>query len=121
MPIWTKYALPKIATEAGAPALPYNRIVRLTRALALLLLALPAGAQIGVPYRGLEYSMLSRDGITVMIAPLDLSILNYSAAHVWISNGSRRAIQVTPQAFTTIARNARHPEPGPFIGLPDNF
>ena len=79
-----------------------------------------AGAQtIAVPYRGLDYSMLSKEGITVMIAPLPLSLLKYSAAHVWVTNGSPRAIQVGPQLFTARARNPRHPQAAEFPGLPD--
>lgn len=76
---------------------------------------------IGVPYRGLEYSMLSRDGVTVMVAPLELSILNYSAAHVWVSNGSKRVVQLSPQVFTTKARNARNPQPVEVAGLAEGL
>ena len=72
---------------------------------------------IEVPYRGLDYSMLSKEGVTVMIAPLDLSILNYSAAHVWITNGSSRTIPVSPQVFTARARSPKQPQPAEISGL----
>lgn len=82
--------------------------------------ALPAQT-IEVPYRGLDYLVTSKDGITVMVAPLDLSILNYSAAHVWITNGSKRPVQVAPQLFTTKARTARQPNAVQLAGLADGF
>jgi len=85
--------------------------------LLLTLAAACAPAQIEVPYRGLEYSMLSKDGVTVMIAPLDLSILKYSAAHVWITNGSSRTVQVSPQVFTARARSPRQPQPANYAGV----
>lgn len=84
--------------------------------------ACAGGAQtIDVPYRGLEYSMLSKEGVTVMVAPLELSILDYSAAHVWITNGSSRAISVGPQVFTARARSPKHPQPAEFRGLSDGL
>ncbi len=85
------------------------------------------GAQaIEVPYRGLEYSMLSKDGVTVMVAPLELSILKYSAAHVWVTNGTSRAIQVSPQAFTVTARHVsgrhqRQPKPAEYAGAAEGL
>lgn len=87
--------------------------------LALLALAgATAHAQtIEVPYRGLEYSMLSKEGVTVMIAPLDLSILKYSAAHVWITNGSTLTVQVSPQGFSARARSPRQPQPANYVGV----
>lgn len=44
--------------------------------------------------------MASRDGVTVMIAPLERTILEYSTAQVWISNNSPRALPIAPQGFT---------------------
>ena len=76
---------------------------------------------IEVPYRGLNYSVLSKGGVTVMIAPLELSILGYSAAHVWITNGSPCAIQVGPQVFTAKARSPKLPQPAKVIGVPDDL
>ena len=76
---------------------------------------------IEVPYRGLDYAMLSKGGVTVMIAPLDLSILNYSAAHVWITNGSSRSIQVGPQFFTAKARSPKQPQPVELAGLSEGL
>lgn len=87
--------------------------------LALLALvgACAQAQTIEVPYRGLEYSMLSKEGVTVMIAPLDLSILKYSAAHVWITNGSSRSVVVSPQGFTARARGPKQREPAQYAGL----
>ena len=54
---------------------------------------------IEVPYKGLRYSMLSRGGVTVMMAQLDRNILEYSTAQVWVSNGSKGPVRISPQAF----------------------
>lgn len=93
------------------------------KALSVLILISAGGiarAQgIEVPYRGLDYSMLSRDGLTVMIAPMQLSILNYSAAHVWITNGTKRTVQVRPEWFTARLRNQRVPQPAEVAGAND--
>lgn len=92
--------------------------------LIVLILPLVAPAQapppsIEVPYRGLEYLMATRDGLTVMVAPLDLNILKYSAAHVWITNGTRRTIHAGPQLFTARARVGPNGSPSAFAGVPD--
>ena len=76
---------------------------------------------IEVPYRGLNYSVLSKGGVTVMIARLELSILKYSAAHVWITNGSSCPIQVGPQFFSAKARSPRLPQPFKTVGLPEDL
>ena len=75
---------------------------------------------IEVPYRGLNYSVLSKGGVTVMVAPLELTILGYSAAHVWITNGSSCPIQVGPQAFTTKTRSPMVRQPVKVVGLPED-
>lgn len=54
---------------------------------------------IEVPYKGLTYSMMSRGGITVMVAPLNRTILEYQTVQVWISNGSKSYVRVAPQSF----------------------
>src|SRR5258707_3673845 len=54
---------------------------------------------IEVPYKGLSYSMLSRGGVTIMVAPLNRPILEYSTIQVWISNGSKQAVRISPQSF----------------------
>lgn len=66
---------------------------------------------IEVPYKGLRYSMLSRGGVTVMIAPLDRAILEYSTAQVWVSNGSKSVVRVSPQAFSMSVEAAGQSEP----------
>ena len=43
---------------------------------------------IEVPYKGRTFSMASRDGVTVMIAPLERTILEYGTAQVWIANNT---------------------------------
>lgn len=55
---------------------------------------------IEVPYKGRTFSMASRDGVTVMIAPLERTILDYSTAQVWISNNTARSLPIAPQGFT---------------------
>ncbi len=87
----------------------------------LLILASLAAAQKGppaieVPYKGLRYSMLSRGGVTVMMAPLDRNILEYSTAQVWISNGSNRPVRVSPQFFRMVFDGSSEP----LKGTPDN-
>jgi hypothetical protein len=90
-------------------------------AIIIVATAVAAGGQsIEVPYRGLDYSMLSKGGVTVMIAPLDLTILHYAAAHVWITNGSSRTILVSPQAFVARARTPKQAQPAEFPGSADN-
>ncbi len=93
-----------------------------TQVLTLLLcLAGVVSAQsIEFPYRGLDYSMTSKGGITVMVAPLSLSLLNYSAAHVWVTNGSKRTIRVEPQFFAARARPLKQPAAGDYQAVSDN-
>ncbi len=74
---------------------------------------------INVPYRGLDYSMISKGGLTVMVAPMSLSILNYSAAHVWVTNGSGRPVHLEPQSFVARTRSARQAQPAEFAALSD--
>jgi hypothetical protein len=52
-----------------------------------------------MPYHGLSYSMLAKQGVTVMVAPLNRTILEYSTIQVWISNGSQKTVHVAPQFF----------------------
>lgn len=47
--------------------------------------------------------MVSRDGVTVMIAALQRSVVDYSTAQVWISNNTGRPLPIAPQAFTRTA------------------
>lgn len=63
----------------------------------------PPPPSIEVPYKGLRFAMVSRDGVTVMIAALQRSIADYSTAQVWISNNSGRPLPIAPQAFTRTA------------------
>src|SRR5580658_8271887 len=79
-------------------------VLLLSILLALLACAQEAAAprqqpSIEVPYRGMTYSMMSRGGITVMVAPLNRMILEYQTVQVWISNGSKAYVRVAPQQF----------------------
>jgi hypothetical protein len=62
---------------------------------------------IEVPYKGLRFLMASRDGVTVMLASLDRTILDYATAQVWISNNSGRPLPIAPQAFVRIAEDGK--------------
>lgn len=89
--------------------------------LPLLLGCAVASAQsIQFPYRGLDYSMVSKEGITVMVAPMKLSILNYSAAHVWVTNGSKAVVHLDPRFFVARARGPRQTEPADFAAVSDS-
>src|SRR6266478_4816297 len=59
----------------------------------------PQQQSVEIPYKGLSYSMLSKGGVTVMVAQLNRNILEYSTVQVWISNGSRQSVHVSPQFF----------------------
>jgi hypothetical protein len=52
-----------------------------------------------MPYHGLAYSMLAKAGVTVMVAQLNRSILEYATVQVWVSNGSKRSVRIAPQFF----------------------
>ena len=108
--------------SGGVIAKAVLRLVKPLSAILLVLAALiaplvPQGRDqksppaIEVPYKGLRYSMLSRGGVTVMIAPLDRAILEYSTAQVWVSNGSKSVVRVNPQAFSMSVETAGQSEP----------
>src|SRR6266850_552476 len=59
----------------------------------------PQQPSVEVPYRGLSYAMLSKQGVTVMVAQLHRTILEYSTVQVWISNGSKFPVRVSPMYF----------------------
>jgi hypothetical protein len=85
--------------------------------LSLLVWFAAQNPAIEVPYKGLRYHMLSRGGITVMIAPLERTILEYATAQVWISNGSKVPVKIAPQAFAMRLQGA----PAGTPGAPDGF
>lgn len=115
--------VPPRPPEAGSLTQAYNHTVKRVAALLLLLWTLPlprtASQTIEVPYRGLRYSMLSRNGVTVMIAPLERTILEYSTAQVWVSNGSKRVVRISPQSFSMRAEAPGREEPRTFPGSPE--
>lgn len=59
----------------------------------------PQQPSVEIPYKGLSYSMLAKGGVTIMVAPLNRIILEYTTLQVWISNGSNRAVRISPQFF----------------------
>src|ERR1022692_2061291 len=69
---------------------------------------------IEMPYKGLAYSMLAKAGVTVMVAQLNRSILEYATVQVWISNGSKRALHVAPQFFE-LRQETAAPRPAAMI------
>jgi hypothetical protein len=71
-------------------------VAQLLLSFAFLLQQQPS---IEVPYKGLTYSMMSRGGVTVMVAPLNRTILDYQTVQVWISNGSKSYVRIGPQNF----------------------
>ena len=83
--------------------MPVRKLVLcVTTLMAALCAAQEAARQqpsIEVPYRGLTYSMMSKGGVTVMVAPLNRMILEYQTVQVWISNGSKSYVRIAPQSF----------------------
>src|SRR5258708_2941547 len=76
---------------------------KLVLALVMLAAATLALAQdqpsVEVPMKGLSYSMLSKNGVTVMAAQLHYNVLGYQTVQVWISNGSKSYERISPQFF----------------------
>src|SRR5512140_3124126 len=85
----------------------------------LLACAAASAQSIEFPYRGLNYSMVTKDGITVMVAPMNLNIMNYCAAHVWVTNGSKRPVHIEPQYFVARAQGPKQPAADDFAAIPD--
>lgn len=66
----------------------------------VLLAVASAGAQvIEFESGGLRYQALTRDGLTVMIAPFSSQISRYSVLQVAISNGSKAPCVIKPEDF----------------------
>lgn len=79
-----------------------------TVGLAVLLAApLLHGQVIEFESGGLRYQTLSREGLTVMFAPLPQQIRNYVILQVAISNGSQSARTVRPEDFRFVRENGR--------------
>jgi len=85
--------------------------------LALVLQQTPQQPSVEIPYKGLSYSMLSKNGVTVMVAPMNHRILEYATVEVWISNGSKYPIHVDPRFFE--ARTAADPASPAIAGAED--
>lgn len=56
---------------------------------------------------GLRYQTLSREGLTVMFAPLPQQIRNYVILQVAVSNGSQSARMVRPEDFRFVREDGR--------------
>ena len=79
------------------PRLPLS-VARLAFLLALLV---SLGAQvIEFEQNGLRYKTLTRNGVTIMFAPLPSHVREYSIVQVAVSNGSKIAWTVKPEDFT---------------------
>ncbi len=74
---------------------------------ALLAAPLLHGQAIEFESGGLHYQTLSRDGLTVMFAPLPQQIRNYVILQVAVSNGSQSARMVRPEDFRFVRQDGR--------------
>jgi hypothetical protein len=89
-------------------------MLRLALGLAALLLApLLRGQVIEFESGGLRYQTLSRDGLTVMFAPLPQQIRNYVILQVAVSNGSQSVRMVRPEDFRFVREDGRVLRPVP--------
>ena len=61
--------------------------------------ALGHGQVIEFESAGLKYQALTKDGLTIMIAPLQANVRDYTVLQVAISNGSRTTVVVRPEDF----------------------
>jgi len=82
------------------------------------LLALPAalpaqGQVIEFESGGLRYQTLTREGLTVMFAPLPQQVKNYVILQVAVANGSGSARLVRPEDFRFVRKDGRVLRPVP--------
>jgi len=82
-------------------------LCRAIRLAALLAAPLLHGQVIEFESGGLRYQTLSRDGLTVMFAPLPQQIRNYVILQVAVSNGSQSARMVRPEDFRFVREDGR--------------
>lgn len=61
--------------------------------------ALAAGQVIEFESNGLKYQTLTKNGLTIMFAPIPSHLKGYSVLQVAASNGSRQAFTVDPEDF----------------------
>jgi len=74
--------------------------LRSGKLLLALYLGPAAGAQvIEFESGGLHYQTLTRGGITVMFAPMQAQVRNFSAIQVAVSNGSSKLCMIRPEDF----------------------
>jgi hypothetical protein len=72
----------------------------LTVCAAFLCLGAPGRGQvIEFESGGLKYQALTKDGLTIMVAPLQSNVRDYTVLQVAISNGSRTTFVVRPEDF----------------------
>jgi hypothetical protein len=67
--------------------------------LVLLPVAPAPGQVIEFESGGLKYQTLSKNGLTIMFAPLALRLREYAVLQVAVSNGSSRTCTIQPEAF----------------------
>ena len=79
-----------------------GRSWRLLRVCAVAFLATVAAAHgqvIEFESGGLKYQALTKNGLTIMVAPLQASVRDYTVVQVAISNGSRTPFVLRPEDF----------------------
>ena len=68
-------------------------------AIAAFMGGLAHGQVIEFESAGLKYQALTKNGLTIMIAPLQTSVRNYTVVQVAVSNGSRTPFVLKPEDF----------------------
>jgi hypothetical protein len=76
--------------------------MRLRASIPLLLVALLPAQVIEFESNGLKYQTLTRNGVTVMYAPMPNQVRNYAIVQAAVSNGSPAPIAVRPEDFTFV-------------------
>ncbi|HYP04713.1 MAG TPA: hypothetical protein VER03_00640 [Bryobacteraceae bacterium] len=69
-------------------------------AAAILLAATATSQVIEFESAGLKYQALTKDGLTIMVAPLNASVRDYTVVQVAVSNGGRNTLTLKPEDFT---------------------
>ncbi len=68
--------------------------------LATLLVSVNADAQvIEFESGGLKYQALTKDGLTIMVAPLSAQVRDYTVVQVAIQNGGKTPYTIRPEDF----------------------
>jgi hypothetical protein len=73
---------------------------RIAAACAAALIGFSANAQlIEFESGGLKYQALTKDGLTIMVAPLPTHVREYTVVQVAVQNGSKSALTIRPEDF----------------------